>query len=357
MAGMKRIGLFLCLAGFLLLSATASRAADFGISPFPAHGDKPTPLEVIEALEAVHKTGATAAVITKSWRDLEPVKGVYNLESLASAINSNADLDMKELVGIQVIDNVRREMPADLSGKAWDDPEVAARFDAMLQKLSKLLTASPKFVSIGKDADVYFAYHPDELPAYMKFFEHAQSSAQRVFLGARVGIAVTYQGLISGRETIIQTLLKPCPVAIFSYYPVQDMKPLPLENVGEHLDAMIKAAGERPVALQEAGFPSGTAIGSSQEKQAFFFHQVITAIRQRPQISMANLFMLHDFPDSFCAKLLDYYNGSKWPQDTQNRFRDFQCTLGMKTSADKDKKAWRIVQDALKKPAGDKAMP
>ncbi|MBI1215435.1 MAG: hypothetical protein GC185_06430 [Alphaproteobacteria bacterium] len=355
---MKRMFLFLCLAGFLLLGATASRAADFGISPFPAHGDKPTPVDIIDALQDVHKAGATATVITKTWRDLEPAKGLYNLSSLARTINDSADMDMKEMVGIQVINTTKRDMPPDLMDKKWDDPEVAARFDALMHNIALMLTSGPKFVSIGNEADVYFQSHPDELPAYMKFFQHAQSSAQRTFQGARVGITVTYEGLVSGREKIIQTLLQPCPVAIFTYYPLVNMKPLPLENVGEHLDAIVKAAGERPVVLQEVGFPSGVLIGSSQDKQAFFFKTVIPAIRQRPQIAMANLFMLHDFTDKLCNQLVRYYNGDKWPAETKDKFRDFMCTLGMKDENDKPKSAWHAVLEAMQeKPAPSPPAP
>lgn len=345
---MKRFTIFLCAAGFLLLSATASRAADFGISPFPAHGDKPSPVDVIDAIQKVTDAGVTAALITKSWREMEPIKGVYNLQALADSINTNDDLNRNELVGIDLIDTVKRDMPDYLKDKKWDDPVVAERFDELMKHLGALLTGAPKFVSLGNDADVYFHMHPDELAGYMKFFERAQASAQRVFLGARVGITVTYEGLASGREKLIQTLLQPCTIAIFTYYPFVNTRLQPIENVGEHLDAMIKAAGDRPVVLQEVGYPSSESVGSSNKQQAFFFRTVIAAIRQRPQISFANLYMLHDFPSSTCAQMIDYYNGNDWPQDAKDRFHAFMCSLGLMSTDDVPKPAWAEVRNALK---------
>ena len=195
---------------------------------------------------------------------------------------------------------------------------------------------------------MYFEKHPGEVDAYLKFYHRAVIATQRAFPGARMGITVTYDGLAKRRGALVQKLVDASEMAVFTYYPVIDLKPLPVENVGAHLDAMLEVAGPKRVLLQEVGYPSAESIGSSEAKQAFFYRAVLGGIKQRGQIKFASLFLLHDFEKKVCDDMIVYYGFEKAPQGPKEKFRDFLCSLGVKNADGTPKPAWDVVQAELK---------
>lgn len=347
MAGMKNIAFALL---FLLAFSASATAAEFTIAPYPKHGLKATPEEWVSALEDLDAVNATGLVITKTWAEMEPKKRIYKkLNDVGHDFSENAKAGRQVLFGFQPINTVKRDMPPDLMKTAWDDPAMIGRFQEWLDHLMLEQPAAPKYISLSNEADIYFEKHPKELDAFLKFFAAAQTVVKRnAFPSARLGVTVTFEGLRKGRGAIIQKLLEASEVAIFTYYPMLELKALPIENVAEHLDEIVKASGEKDIVLQEVGYPSGAAVQSSPEKQAAFFKAVIPAIQSREQIKFASLFLLHDFDPELCGKFATYYGFEKAPAEPKKKFLDFLCTLGMKTTEGAEKPAWAVVKEALK---------
>ena len=342
---MKILPFFIVL--FMALSLPA-RAADFTIAAYPRHGLKADMSDWIEALGDLKSIGATGMLITKRWNEIETGDEKYDLTQLGKDLTSNAKEGRKVLFGIQLINTVKREVPGGLEAKAWNDPAMIARFKALMMHLKAESPAPPAYISIGNEVDVYFERHPDELGDYLAFCKQAAEVIRKdIFPDAKIGITVTYEGLVKGREGIIRQLVAAGDVAIFTYYPLIDMQPLPLDQVPNHLDAIVAAAQGKPVLLQEVGFPSGKRIGASEEMQAAFFKNVIAGIQARPQIAFASLFLLHDFDDALCDTFLTYYGAGVAPKEAKARFRDFLCTLGLKETGGREKPAWGVVKKAL----------
>lgn len=346
MRSMKRI--FPIIALLVCLSATA-RAADFTIAPLPSHGLESTPEDFKAAMDDLKAVNAKGIVITKTWGELEPKKGAYqNIIQLAQDFRYHTGEGRDVFFGFQPINTVKRDMPKDLMTVDWDAPEMIARFEALVDAIAGAEPAAPKYISLANEADIYFDSHPKEVAPFIKFFTAASAIMKRkAFPGARIGITVTWEGLVKGRGAMIQKLVDAGDMAIFTYYPMIDLTLQPIENIGEHLDGMLKVAGEKDLYLQEVGYPSGRLIGSTPRAQAFFFKNVIGAIQSRDQIKFASLFVLHDFSPQLCDMLEGYYGFEKAPEEPKKKFRDFLCTLGLKEYGGKEKPAWAEVRRAL----------
>ncbi len=330
--------------------ATAALATEFTVLAYPRNGGQANAEDWAATAQDLKDINASTIVITKTWRDLEPGSRIYgDLHQLAKDFNDNTAAGRPVFFGFQPINTVKRELPRDLEKLAWDDPALITRLQELMDQFVREGAKPPKYVSLANEADVYFEKNPKELPAFLKFYERAAEVIKRnAWPDTRVGITVTFDGLMTGRTEIIAKLVQASEIAIFTYYPVIGLKPLPVENIGDHLDLITQAAGEKDIYFQEAGFPSSEGLGSSQARQAKFFDTFISALRGRDQIKMASLFMLHDFTQEHCDMFTGYYGFAKAPKGTKAKFRDFICTLGLKTSDGKEKQAWKTVVNNLK---------
>ncbi len=104
---------------------------------------------------------------------------------------------------------------------------------------------------------------------------------------------------------------------------------------------MVAFAGNRPVVLQEIGYPAGQLNMSSPAMQAEFVRQFFDAWDEvGGAIPFLNYFQLHDFPDDLCDAFLGYY-GISAPA-----FREFLCTLGLRKANGEARPAWRAFKEA-----------
>lgn len=343
---MKTAFISLCL--LFALSAPAM-ATDYTIMPYPKNGHQASMEDWISAMADLNEMGATGIVINKTWSELEPKKRQYNgLMQLGKDFKENTEAGRKVFFGIQPINTTKREVPKDLEKVKWDDPAMIGRYQEFLDHLALDVTKQPAYVSLANEADVYFELHPDELGAFLDYAKRAAGLTKQNFPEAKTGVTVTFEGYQGKRKEIVTKLLGVSEVAIFTYYPMFDLKMQPMKDVGGHFDAMVAAAGQKELLLQEIGYPSGATLGSSEEAQAAFFKEAMSQIKWRPEIKFAGLFMLHDFAPGLCDDLVKYYGFSGLPKDIKVKFRDFLCTLGVKTFEGKEKPAWAAIKQGMK---------
>jgi hypothetical protein len=98
---------------------------------------------------------------------------------------------------------------------------------------------------------------------------------------------------------------------------------------------MVKAAGDKPLLLQEVGYPADPLVGSSEEAQAAFVEAAFDAVaRHRAKIVGFSYFMLHDFGEKMTDTLVGYYGVG------QPRFRAFLNSLGLRKADGTPRKSW-----------------
>ncbi|MEZ0262510.1 MAG: hypothetical protein ACAH80_16015 [Alphaproteobacteria bacterium] len=343
---MKKLALTLC---FIMSLSASAMATDYTILPYPKNGFKASAGDWEAALDDLQEMGATGIVITNKWNELEAKKRQYKgLNVLAQNFKVNTEAGRKVFFSFQPINTTKREVPPDLEKVKWNDPAMIGRYQEFLDHLALDVTTQPAWVSLANEADVYFEMHPEELDGFLDYAKRAAGLTKQNFPEVKTGVTMTFEGLAGKRKEIVKKLLGASEVAIFTYYPLFDLKPQPVKDMGGHFDAMVAAAEGKELLLQEVGYPSGAVVGSSEETQAAFFKEAMNQIKWRPEIKFAGLFMLHDFDGKFCDELVKYYGFTGAPDDIKAKFRDFLCTLGVKTFEGKEKPAWAAVKQGMK---------
>lgn len=325
-------------------------ATDWGVLPYPRNPLAGKQSDLVEAIAKVQAISAPINVTLVGWHDLEPAKETYDIKGHLGGFSYAARQGMIPYFGVSVINTVKRDMPDDLLGAAWSDPRMLLRFSKMLEAAAKELPRDLPYFVIGNEVDSYFEKHPDEVDSYLAFYSKARALVKLRYPRAKVGMSVTFDGMRKGTSrSVIARAIQASDAAFFTFYPIFDLKPTPPVETPALLDRLIAAAQNKDVLLQEVGYSSGKAIGSSEAMQAEFFKLIIPAIKARPQIKLASIFALYDFDPKVCDMLTNYYGMNSWFVNGASA-RGFLCTLGVHDASGRPKPAWYVIEKALRQP-------
>ncbi|MCC6730308.1 MAG: hypothetical protein IT208_13305 [Chthonomonadales bacterium] len=337
---MKPALLAVCLLSALAFPAGAAPPL-LGLAANPREGA--TGAAFLEGVLDARRLGVSMMFSTHRWSDLEPKPGEYDLKPLREAISGLGSLGFRVALTLQTIDTNNRTLPADLASRPFDDPELIARFDRLLERVAKTLTDRVGWVMLANEADIYLGMHPEELPRFAAFAEHGRATLRRLRPGLPVGVTCTHDG-VRDRPALVGRLNRDMDVVTLTYYPLDErMGVRPVAEAPADFERMVRAAGTRPLLLQEIGYPASPLLGSSEERQAAFIDAVFDAVdRHRGRIACFSFFLLHDFGDRLTDTLVGYY-GIPDP-----RFRAFLATLGLRKADGTPRKAWARFQARAK---------
>lgn len=300
----------------------------------------------VQAFELARSAGADGQFQSYRWSELEPTLGVYDaarMQEFRSAMQHAESEGLTQLLGIQLINTVTREVPAELNQADWDSASMQNAMRALLDQLIPHLRNRVHYISIGNEVDVYFQNaDAAELDAYRDFFASAAQYLRQQLPGVQVGITLT-AGSLLGADPRWPQLVADSDVMIATYYPLQaDFSVQPPQRPAQDFPDLLARAGGKNLVLQEVGYPSSTINGSSEAMQAEFVHQAFAAWRDsNGRIPFLNLFLLHDFSTELVNVLTGYY-GSSDP-----RFRAYLDSLGLRHRNNTDKLAWpAVLQEA-----------
>jgi hypothetical protein len=286
------------------------------------------------------------SVLTAKWSTLEPIPKVYSLQDLANGIALlGGQWGFKLMLGIQVINTVPKETPSDLISIPFSDPQMKARFHALIDALKPALTSQVAYLSIGNEVDVYLSANPDQWPMYKDFLDDAQNYVHQVSPQLRVGTTVTFGGATGPDANQVAQLTSSTDVYILTYYPLgPDFHALGAQSPLTDFPRMLGLAGNRPLVLQEVGYPSSQILSSSEDQEAQFVTSVFQAWQSAGnQAEFLSYFLLHDFPASLCDSLAGYYN---LPNDTN--FKAYLCSVGLRRVDGTPKAAWQAFVDGAR---------
>lgn len=298
-------------------------------------------LEQVNAL--VQTAGVNGQVLTYTWSDLEPTVGNYDMTLVNQFIDGMTYAESQgyqQMFGMQIINTVAREVPAELQSTAWDDPTMVSALEDMLDVLLPHMDSSVNFLSIGNEVDVYFFNGREaELTAYKTLVDGAKDYVQNQNSDIKVGITVTAEGWFGSNIQSILDLTENNDAMIATYYPLNsNFTVKPANSPLADFPTLLAYRDNRPLVMQEVGYPSSTVINSSQAQQAEFFRNVFDAwIAADGGIELLNLFLLHDFSTDLVDTFVAYY-GVNDPN-----FRAYLDSLGLRNSDNTDKAAWPVV--------------
>lgn len=352
----RHVSLRQLLAATLLALGSAGCAADettgtddpptgatpvLAITANPRAIPAPQPADLVAAVDSSIAVGARGIVQTWAWSTLEPDSTLLNVQQLIDDVRYARSRGLTVFLGIQPINTVKREVPADLATVAWDDPRMMRRFDRLLDALAPIL-GEVTYLSVGNEV-AGFLGRAAQWPAYTTFMSQVVASAHRRVPSIKVGATLEYVDAAT-QTTYTRALIAVSDVAIFTLYPFNlasfNVAPPTISNV--LFDNMLTLAGTKPVVLQELGYPASPLNQSSETQQAAFFTDAIAQWRARSdRMPFVSLFLLHDFTPQQCSDFEVYDNLPNQPQ-----FYSFLCTLGLRKADGTPRPSWGAVRAA-----------
>lgn len=308
-------------------------------SPIAARGDRLLGIDVAEAagesfdqaFRVARDAGLQFASLSVAWDDLEARPGEFGADPnwLAIANRYYAAEGVPLALTIAAIDTNRVRLPDDLQGRRLDDPEVMARFGRLLDYVfTQIPDVDLAVLAIGNEVDITLGADTDAWRAYQKFFEAAAATSRALRPGVPVGAKMTLAGLAGDLRGQAQTLNALADLVLVTYYPLEaDFGVQPPQVVREDLATLVASHPGQRIGILEAGYPSSTALGSSEELQAEFVRQVFRAWDDyAAEIPLLNFTWLTDASDGAVHGWAEYYG----LQD--ERFVAYLATLGLRRS-------------------------
>src|SRR6476646_10832026 len=135
--------------------------------------EKPPSAEVERrALAEIRATGVNLFALTVSWSAGEPSPQKYRVAEVTRAARILRQSGATVHLDLALVAGRTRDVPKDLAAVAFDDPRLSIRLGRFLDALAPAL-ADAATISLGYEADAYFADKPEELRAYRRLFEGA----------------------------------------------------------------------------------------------------------------------------------------------------------------------------------------
>ena len=304
-----------------------------GVAANPPEGA--TAATFLVGIRDAQRMGCRLMTSSHKWSELEPRPGEYTLKSLEDGLRGVPMFGMTIALTIQTIDTNNRTLPPDLMAKPFDSPEMRTRFDALVKQIAARLGKHCPWVMLGNEVDVYLAAHPDEVEPFAGLMEQGRKTLKTVRPDTLVGVACTHDGL-RDRPATVRRLNREMDVCTLTYYPLgPNFMVRPVSDVAGDIARMVRGAGEKPLLLQEVGYPAAELLGSSEQKQAAFVDAVFEAVASHgSRIVAFCFFILHDFGDKMTDQLLGYY---RLPDP---KFRAYLATLGLKKADSTPRQAY-----------------
>jgi hypothetical protein len=227
------------------------------------------------ALEAVQKAGAPVVALSLSWADAEKKPGRFDFAELRRAARILRQSGMEVHLDLPLVRGLSRSVPQDLASLAFDDEKLTVRLGAFFDALEPVLL-DVSTLSLGEDADVYFAENPDQLKAFRRLFEGAVQFLARKLPELKVGIA-TLAPTESPDPATAAALHSRSPVLFFTYVPFVVGRPYrhrPPETLDADWSELLQRSAGRPIAFLEVSYSSAEANNSSPQAQADFVRRL-----------------------------------------------------------------------------------
>ena len=277
------------------------------------------------AFAEARSAGIQFVTLPQPWDDIERSPGVFSNTYLDAANAFYPPNNTRVVLEFNPIDTNVVRLPADLRGRAYDDPTVISRYAAAFDYvLSRLPNISLSGVVIGNEIDATLGSNAALWAQYARFFQAAAAHVRMRRPGVAVGTKAQFDSIGSAN---LATVNASADAWMLTYYPM--LGNFQVRNPGmvpQDVGAMVQAAQGKPIFLLEAGYPSATLNGSSPDLQAQFVRQLFAAWDSYPtQLPLVNFLWMHDISTAELNALLAYYG------TTAPAFAAFLGSLGLRS--------------------------
>lgn len=307
--------------------------------------DQDYPDSVGSAILTDRALGADCFQMGDLWSSLETAPGMIQLGTLRTTLDQLEAIGFTPYYNLRILDTNNRGVPADLAARAFDDPVLVARADAIVDTLIGVFQQHHLAAfAFGNEVDAYLGAHPAELAAFRALLTRERARVRARLPGLPVGCC-TESPPLNAYAWVGDTLNRYTDVAIYTYYPFQpgtDFVHRPTSTFEPDMAAMSARTPSKPIALQEVGYSSSAVNGSSPAAQADFVRRFrkYVATAPRSKVLFASWFLMTDWSSSTLNSLFAYY-GFVSPG-----FSEYLGNLGLRDSVGVPKPGW----DAWKNP-------
>jgi hypothetical protein len=213
------------------------------------------------------------------WDQVEKAPGKFENKTLKIANAFFPAQDVKIFLTVNPIDTNNLRMPEDLKNKSFDDPEVIARYKQLIDYVfDQVEDLDIIGFGIGNEIDGYLANHKSRWKQYQKFYDACRQYVKRKRPGLKVGTKAMMYGHIFNNTAALREMNRHSDLIMVTYYPLKDGFRLREPSVvHDHFKRLTTIYKGRPISMLEAGYPSSSYLGSSEQKQAAFIHELFTA--------------------------------------------------------------------------------
>lgn len=259
----------------LFLAGPAAAAAAPGVGLAVNLPPEASDADRQKAFDQVRSTGVSVFALELSWPAAERRPRRYDVAAVVRAARLLRQSGATLHLDVPLVDGRSRRVPADLERRAFDDPVLAARLGRLFEALGPALLDFST-LSLGNEADSYFAPRPEELAAYLRLFAGAVEYLGKAAPRLLVGVA-TAAPMDSRAPAVAARLHEKSPAVFFVYAPFRADAPFthrPPATLDGDWKAILAAAAGRPVGLTEVSFSSSPENGSTPAKQADFVRRM-----------------------------------------------------------------------------------
>jgi hypothetical protein len=234
-----------------------------------------SPAERQKALEEVRHAGVSLFALDVSWSAAEPRPRRYDVGDVTRTARLLRQSGAVLHLDLPLVNGPSRLLPPDLVSLAFDDPKLGARLGGLLEALGPAL-ADFATLSLGNQADSYFATRPDEIRAFVRLLKGAVDFLAKAAPRLRVGVS-TAVPMDSPFPAAVTALHQNGRASFYLYAPFVKGTPFthrPPATLDSDWRAILAAAGGSPVAFTEVSFSSAAENGSSPRRQAEFVRRM-----------------------------------------------------------------------------------
>jgi hypothetical protein len=279
----------------------------------------------------------SAFALELSWPSAEPRPRKYDVAAVVRAARLLRQSGATLHLDVPLVDGRGRRVPADLGRRAFDDAILAARLGRLFETLGPALLDFST-LSLGNEADFYFASRPEELAAYLRLFAGAVEYLGKAAPRLLVGVA-TSAPMDSRAPAVAARLHEKSPAVFFVYTPFLADAPFthrPPATLDADWKSILAAAAGRPVAFTEVSFSSSPENGSTPAKQAEFVRRMrkFVSTADPSRLLFARYVPWRDPPPGAAPS-------SGGPSPEERRRAAFFANRGLQRSDGTAKPAWR----------------
>jgi len=260
-----------------------STSTYFGMALNPA---ATTPLGEVgfrQLLDEYVAAGCTYYGLGADWGALQPSSvATIDLRSLTDPL-STIVASYPQITGfgltITMLNGARRSLPVELASRTWDDPDVIATFEGLIDRITMepLLNQHVRYILLGNEIFGGLPT-PSDRDAFAVFFAAIVAHIHTRLPSVQVGTIIEAAIALVGGPAEFDRMLALSDLAAFTYYPVVGMMtPTPIKRpwqvedettMRSELSALMQRVGGKPVIINEIGISASPINGSSERIQA-----------------------------------------------------------------------------------------